>query len=416
MADRVMIAMAYREIIQIPGVKRLMVSNLPSRLAYGMLPLAIFFYVHQKTDSVSIAGLAAGVETLTASIGAGFRGHLVDRYGQTKPLTILVPVWAMNISLLAFTNSTVEIVVVSTCIGLFAPPINLATRPLWRMAVGAERLRTAYSIDTTFANSTMVLGPLISTTIALHYSGKVALWVAALCMLVGGVLMITMPLSRQWKPEPKSEHARALWTHGPFMIMAGEGLIFGLAWGLLDISIPATATLNRTPALAAPLLATLTFASIIAGVITGMHKSKITALAGFRRASTVVALTTVPLSLVHFGWQLGVILALLGFAIGFAQIYHMEVLEAVRPIGSATSAQAWLWAAEGTAMAIGTAAGGWIVANYSAQFALRLVTLGLVSSSTYILLFASSRLQAANKPLDDAEMAQAIANLESQSE
>jgi hypothetical protein len=232
-------------------------------------------------------------------------------------------------------------------------------------------------------------------------------------MFVGGILMITMPLSRNWVPEPHSGNSLRLWKHLPFLIMAGEGLIFGLGWGLLEITIPATATLNKTPGLAAPLLAILTGTSILAGVITGMRKSTMTALVGFRRASVVAALTTIPLSFVQFGWQLGVALAALGFAIGFAQIYHMEVLEAVRPLGSATSAQAWLWAVEGSAMALGISGGGWIVEKYNTQFALLLVTIGICSSSLYIIFFASSRLQAANKPLSDDEMAQAISNLES---
>ena len=405
--------MAYREIIRLPGVKRLMVSNIPSRLAYGMLALSIFFYVHEKTNSVAVAGLASGVETLAGSLGAGFRGNLIDRYGQTKPLMLFVPCWAIILSTLALANSTFEIIFVTVCIGLFSPPINLATRPLWRLAVGTERLRTAYSIDTTLMNSTTVLGPVIATFIALHFSGQVALWITAGLMLGGGILILTMPLSKSWVPEPQSGNSMSLWKHKPFVIMAFEGLIFGLGWGLLEISIPASATLNKTPGLAAPLLAILTGTSILAGVITGMRKSTMTALVGFRRASFVTALTTLPLSFVQFGWQLGVALAALGFAIGFAQIYHMEVLEAVRPVGSATSAQAWLWAVEGSAMALGIAGGGWMVERYDTHFALLLVTLGLCSSTIYILFFASSRLQAANKPLNDDEMAQAISNLES---
>jgi len=408
--------MAYREIIRLPGVKRLMVSNIPSRFAYGMLALSIFFYVHEKTNSVAVAGLASGVETLAGSLGAGLRGNLIDRFGQTKPMMVFIPCWTLILSSLAFAETTAEILFVNALIGLFAPPINLSTRPLWRMAVGPERLRTAYSLDTTLMNSTTVLGPVLATYIALHFSGRTALLVTAALMLGGGILMITMPLSRKWIPEPYSGSSLGLWKHMPFVIMAGEGLIFGLGWGLLEISIPATATLNKTPGLAAPLLAILTGTSILAGVITGMRKSTMTALAGFRRASVVVALSTIPLSFVQFGWQLGVALAALGFAIGFAQIYHMEVLEAVRPIGSATSAQAWLWAVEGSAMALGISGGGWIVEKYDTQFALLLVTIGLCTSTIYIIFFASSRLQAANKPLTDDEMAQAISNLESAQE
>jgi len=405
--------MAYAEIIRLPGVKRLMVSNIPSRFAYGMLTLSVFFYVHEKTNSVTVAGLASGVETLAASLGAGFRGSLIDRYGQTKPLMIFVPCWALILCLLSLANTSSEIIFVNIFVGLFAPPINLSTRPLWRMAVGAERLRTAYSLDTTLMNATTILGPVVATYIALHFSGRAALLVTAALMLGGGILMITMPLSRQWVPEPKSENSLKLWKHKPYVVMVGEGFIFGMGWGLLDISIPATATINKTPGLAAPLLAILTGTSILAGVITGMRKSNLTALTGFRRASCAAAISTIPLAFITFGWQLGIALAVLGFAIGFAQIYHMEVLEAVRPIGSATSAQAWLWAVEGSSMALGVSGGGWIVEKHNAQFALLLVTLSLCTSTIYIIFFASSRLQAANKPLSDDEMAQAISNLES---
>lgn len=405
--------MAYAELIRLPGVKRLIISNIPGRIAYGMLSLTIFFYVHETTNSVAVAGLAAGVETMAGSGTAGVRGHLIDKYGQTKPLAFFVPCWAVVMSLMTFAHSTAVIIAVSILIGLTSPPINLATRPLWRMAVGPERLRNAYSIDTTIMNSTTVLGPLIATWFAVNFSGKLSLWIAAGIMLFGGVLMITMPLSRKWVPEPSGGNALSLWSHPPFVIMAVEGLIFGLGWGLLEISIPATATLNKTPGMAAPLLAILTGTSILAGVITGMRKSTMTALSGFRRASFIAGLCALPLSFVQFGWQLGVALAALGFAIGFAQIYHMEVLEAVRPMGSATSAQAWLWAVEGSALAVGVAGGGWIVEKFDTHLALMLVTFGLCSSTLYILFFATSRLQEANKPLTDNEVAQAISNLES---
>ena len=405
--------MTYKEILALPGVKRLIISCIPGRVAYGMLSLATFFYVHEVTDSVATAGLATGIETLLGSSTAGFRGYLIDRFGQTRPLSILVPCWVSIIFLMGFMHSTPAILAVSGLIGLFSPPINLSVRPLWRLAVGPDRLRNAYSVDTTIMNSTFVLGPMFATWVSVHFGGKQALWLAAAIMLLGGVLMISMPLSRRWVPEPISGNALQLWKHYPFIIMAIEGFIFGLGWGLLDISIPATATLNKTPALAAPLLAILTGMSILAGVITSVRKSSPPPLTAFRRASVLVAISTLPLAFVDFGWQLGLVLAGLGFTIGFAQIYHMEVLEAVRPQGSATSAQAWLWAVEGSTLALGAASGGWIVENYSTQLALLLVTVSLCASTIYIVTFASSRLQDANRPLSDLEVAQAVTNFES---
>ncbi|NBU32835.1 MAG: MFS transporter [Actinobacteria bacterium] len=404
--------MARAEIFLIPGVKRLIVSCIPGRIAYGMLGLSTFFYVHEETGSVATAGLATGIESLIGSFTAGPRGHLIDRFGQTRPLSILVPLWVFVIFCMSFVHSTTGLLIVSGLIGLCSPPVNLSVRPLWRLAVGPDRLRNAYSVDTTIMNATFVLGPTLATWVSVHIGGKESLWITATLMALGGVLLISMPLSRSWVPEPRSGGSMQLWKHVPFVIMAIEGFIFGLGWGLLDISIPATATLNKNPTMSAWLLGILTGTSILAGLIVSVLKSSTTPLTAFRRASVLVALSTLPLAFVDFGWQLALVLAGLGFAIGFAQIYHMEVLEAVRPQGTATSAQAWLWTVEGSTLAIGVASGGWLVEKFSTELALSLVTVALCCSTAYILFFASSRLQSANRPLSDSEVAQAVSNFE----
>jgi hypothetical protein len=101
---------------------------------------------------------------------------------------------------------------------------------------------------------------------------------------------------------------------------------------------------------------------------------------------------------------------------GFAQVFHWEVLEAVRPQGTATSAQAWLWAVEGSTLAIGTAAGGYLVEYVSPQSALLGVSVGLIISTIYIWLYAASRLQEADKPLSESQMIDVLADLESPAE
>ena len=406
----------YLDFIAIPGVKRLLVSALPGRLAYAMIALATFFFVQDTTGSITLAGLATGAETITSSLTAGLRGNLIDKLGQTKPLSIFVPSWVALVIAFSFVTTPTTIVLMSALIGLASPPINLATRPLWRTLVDAENLRTAYSIDTTLSSSTVVAGPVIATAIALPYGGHVALWVTAAFMAIGGYAIITMPASRSWKPEPQPSTAFGLLRNPQFRILAVEGAVFGVAWGLLEISIPSFATVQGTPGLSAPLLATLAGASIVGGLIIGGVKSKVTPLQGFKVSSAAAATCAIPLALTHPGWSMAIVLGGLGLALGFAQVYHWEVLEAVRPTGTATSAQAWLWAVEGSMLAVGTALGGYLVDHVSPQIALLGVSIGLVLSTTYIWVYASPRLPAANKALTDEQLVDVIADLESPAE
>jgi len=381
-----------------------------------MIALATFFFVQDVTGSITLAGIATGIETLTSSLTAGFRGNLIDKFGQTKPLSFFVPTWVILVLLLSSVTTPAAIIIISAFIGLASPPVNLSTRPLWRVLVGAENLRTGYAIDTVMSSSTIVAGPVIATVLAIPLGGDVALWATAALMAIGGYALIQMPASRNWKPEPQQGNAMRLLRNKQFQILAIEGMVFGLAWGLLEITIPSYSTLQGTPGLSAPLLATLAGASILGGLIIGGRKSMTTPLHGFRVASLVAAIAALPLALTEPGWSMGIVLGLLGLGMGFAQVYHWEVLEAVRPLGTATSAQAWLWAVEGSMMALGIAVGGYVVENISPQLALGGVSVGLIVSTIYVWWYAAPRLPEANKPLSETQKIEVLADLESPAE
>lgn len=406
----------YLDLFKIPGVKRLVISSLPGRIAYGMIALATFFFVQDQTGSITLAGIATGVETISSSLTAGIRGNLIDKWGQTKPLSIFVPTWVLLVIGLSSVSTPIAIVAVSGLIGFASPPVNLSTRPLWRVLVGTEILRTAYAIDTTITSSTIVAGPVLATAIAIPISGSAALLATAALMAIGGLAIIQMPASRNWQPEPTQGNSLTLLRNQQFQILAFEGMVFGLAWGLLEISIPSFSTLQGTPGLSAPLLSTLAGASIVGGLLIGSRKSLTTPLQGFKWASLASSIAAIPLVFTGPGWSMAVVLGLLGLGMGFAQVFHWEVLEAVRPQGTATSAQAWLWAVEGSTLAIGTAVGGYLVENVSPQSALLGVSIGLLISTIYIWFYASSRLSQADKPLTESQLIDVLADLESPAE
>jgi predicted MFS family arabinose efflux permease len=403
---------AYQTLFSNPGVKRLAIAIIPGRLSYGMIALATFFFVTQSTDSIALAGLATGAEGLASSLTAGFRGSLMDKYGQTKPLSFFIPTWVAAVCLLATTSNETSLLLASALVGLFSPPINLSARPLWRSAVPADSLRTAYALDTTLMNGTIVIGPVVATWLSLSYSGAVALLVTAGLMAIGGLAIVTMPLSRNWIPEPNSGGAFTALRNRKFLLLAVEGGIFGIGWGLLEISIPASATVAGQPQLSAPLLAALSGMSLLGGFILGSRNGKLTPLRGFKISGLVMTFVAAFLPMTTPGLSMALVLGALGFATGFAQVYHWEVVELVRPQGTATSAQAWMWTIEGSMLAIGAAIGGILVEHISAQMALIGVSVSLIGSSAYIWFVLAPAISSADRHLSDAETADALADSE----
>ena len=79
----------YLEVLKIAGVMQLLISSIPARLAYGMISLGIFFKVQNTTSSISIAGLAVGLNALASSVSVGIRSASRIYFGK-EPIDLTV--------------------------------------------------------------------------------------------------------------------------------------------------------------------------------------------------------------------------------------------------------------------------------------------------------------------------------------
>jgi hypothetical protein len=117
----------------------MMIAAFPARLAYGMVGLDIYFKVHDDTHSIALAGLAAGVNGIVGAITTGLRATVIDRLGLKIPLRLFVPAYAISLVGFDACHGAKLLIVVAALLGVTAPPINLAVRPMWRTAVPDEQ-------------------------------------------------------------------------------------------------------------------------------------------------------------------------------------------------------------------------------------------------------------------------------------
>ena len=131
-----------------------------------MVNLTIFFHVQRVTGSISLAGLASGSYQLSLSLSLGYRAFLIEKFGQQKPLLMLVPIYSLMVYFYKYIDSTFLLVALPLLMGMASPPINLSVRPLWKAAAPIQLLRTSYALDLIAINITTILGPLFATTLA----------------------------------------------------------------------------------------------------------------------------------------------------------------------------------------------------------------------------------------------------------
>ncbi len=395
---------SYREVFALQHTWTLVLASFPARLAYGMVGLGIFFKVQRETGSVAFAGLALGLNSIGGSLTAAFRGYLIDKYGQSWPLRVFVPSYAAMILVVNMSESKTVLLVMATIMGVSAPPINLSVRPLWKSIVSGSKLRTAYAIDTSMMNTAGVIGPVVATTLALSSHPGSALAVASALMFVGGTSMMMSQVSRNWKPEVKDKGQQALWRNPALRLLMLEGSFIGFGWGIFDVAVPAFATLENVPNRTAWVFAAMGIASIAGGLIDGKLSKRTSSLSALRKTYAIWFLVSLPMAFTYPGWSMVIGGAFLGFVGGAIQVFYWEVMEAVRPKGSATSYMGLLWTVEGTIMSLGAAIGGWLCETIGAQITLSITSV-CIGLGYIFLKIGKQRLIAADRiPTEEEDL------------
>ena len=395
----------YVELFRIPNVWVLVLACFPARVAYGMVGLGIFFKVQQATGSISFAGIAIGINAAAGSFTAGIRGSIMDKYGQTWPLRVMVPGYAGMAFALNAMHSKPLMLIFAFVMGLSAPPINLSVRPLWKIVVPGDFLRTAYAIDTAIMSAAGVVGPVIATTLALSSHPALPLNMCGALMLIGGGLLAITKISRSWIPEKKSANHVPLWKHKPLQLLMIEGCFIGFGWGVFDVAVPAFTTIEKVPHLTAWIFTAMGVSNILGGLLAGLVSKRTSSLQAMRRTYGVWFFVSIPMALTHPSWTMIVAGAALGLVGGAIQVFYWEVMEAIRPQGSPTAMIGWLWTVEGTLMSIGSTAGGIISEHRSPTLALSITTF-CIGAGYLILTAGKSRLAAADRiPTPEEDLA-----------
>jgi len=379
------------------GVQQLLLSSIPARLAYGMITLGIFFKVQQSTASISLAGLAVGLNTLASSASVGLRSSFIDKYGLTWPLRALVPSYAALIIFFNYADTKISLIVIAFILGAVAPPINLAVRPLWKVVIPESKQRTIFAIDTAVMSATAVIGPVLVTSLALSSNPKIALNSCAAAMLIGGIALALLKVTRTWIPEKKEQGAEHLLKMPAIRLLIAEGIFIGLAYGLFETGIPAFTTIEGVAGRTGLIFAVMAVFNIFGSLLAGLISKKITPLRAFRSTYLFWVIVCAPLAISNPDWTLLIISGLLGLAGGMQMVFYWEIVEAVRPKGTASSAIGWLWTFEGTAMALGSAISGFISEAFSPRYCLAAMSLCvlfgyLVITKGHKLLSAADRL------------------------
>jgi predicted MFS family arabinose efflux permease len=385
----------YKVLLALPHVMPLLIAAFPGRIGYSMVGLGIFFKTQQTTGSVATAGITVGLYSLSGSVSTGLRALLIERWGQTWPLMILVPSYTLMIIAFNTMQTKESLLITAFILGISAPPINIAVRPLWKGIVPDKLLRTAYALDTSMVSFTTIIGPIVITFLSLSSRPGLGLGVTAALMFIGGLGLASTVVSRNWIAEKKTKDQQSIWRDRAIQLLMLQGCFFGFSAGVFGIAVPAFATQEGVAQRVAWLLAAFGVANMIGGLVGGLVSKNLTPLSALLRSYVLWVIATIPIAFTYPDWTMAVVGAAGGFIHGAFVVYYFEVLEAVRPHGTQASSIGWIWSIEGTFTGAGAALGGIVSEYYSPRVALALTPIMLVLG-LIVFILGKGRLKAAN--------------------
>lgn len=359
---------SYRELLAVPGVRRMLVASVASKLPMTVISLALLLSVGTHY-SYAVAGLAVAAMAVGQGLSAPVRGRLIDRHAYRPIVLATLAAYLLVLAALVAelrSHGPVPLLLVLAALGgITVPPVGIMMRTLWREVGGRDRLVTAMALDSAMSDIAQISGPALAAWLCLSVSSAVAF---ALCgvltvvaiVLVLGLSAVQLPPRRSggghWAgPLRSAALRRLLLVHAAFsaMITAVDvvisvlnadrhsALYTGIDIGALSVgSIVGSLALGAVPGLLArgPKLAFL----------LGVFAAGVAVLAVASRLPPLALLLACPIAGVGYGSTFGALFTTGGD---------------LAPEGSAAETQAWLSSLTQGGSAAGAAAAASLAAG-----------------------------------------------------
>ena len=188
---------AYRNVLALPGVLRLLGFAVLARVPHAGSTVVITLYVVLGLDrGYAAAGLVAAASTIGSAFGQPWRGRAVDRVGLRRALLPSVVGAGVTWAAIPFVGFH-ALLLVAFVSGLLTVPIFTVVRQSLAVLVPVSQRHTAYALDSIGTEITFMAAPAIAVLLATQWSTTGAVFVVGATIVLAGIaLMIFNPPTR----------------------------------------------------------------------------------------------------------------------------------------------------------------------------------------------------------------------------
>ncbi len=352
----------YWNLLRTRGVARILTAQLLARFPFGMLSLAFLLHIQSVTHSYGSAGIVLAAASIGQAIAGPLTSRWMGRWGMRKVLILTMLSCAGAISVIALVVMPLPLyMVVGFIAGLSMPPIQPAVRTIYPKMVNSTQLTPLFSLDASAQEMIWVVGPVITTFVAIQISTVLAILLAVAFLVGGGSWFISSPEVGQVRI-PRSKHRLgAVLTKPAVLLSTVTGFLLVGACAAVEAGV--VSTFRNDSSEAGIVLAVFAVGSLIGGLALGHLPIGPWAMAG--RMFVVflgISLTTASL---NFWWLAGA-LAIAGIGIAPALAVMFAIVSSTVKFSDTAEAYGWIGTGQLIGAAIGSAIAGFLIDRFYA--------------------------------------------------
>jgi predicted MFS family arabinose efflux permease len=357
----------YLDLLHDRRIAVLLGAALIARLPFGINGLAIILFLREETGSFAVAGAVAGALTLGVGVGAPLTARFVDRRGSGVLMLLAAgnAIGLLAVFVLGSSDVPVALLMATAALtGFLYPPSPSVLRARFPdlLRDRPELIQSAYALDSVLLELSFVGGPLLVAAIVTAVGPGPALVVSAAAVLSGVTIFVSaLPTDRH---EALHEDARGL-----LGVLRAPGITtlvltmfpVGLAFGALEVSVPAFSLEQSRPELAGVLLAIWAIASAIGGFVYGVRPRRSPLADVHYRLTLLLPLAFLGPLLAPSIPVMALLLVPAGVLIAPIIATRNELASVAAPPGTKTEALTWPLTALVAGLSSGAALGGVLI-------------------------------------------------------